>query len=138
MRHVFHVLISILMWCLFGYYWYVVSGREIGDDTVQALGVLSIVIVLGLIFTLWWVAHNKRLAQRNRRSAAPPAVPEAFDTDYLLRPIVAPDIQVLQNAAIIDIHLEPFSEAEAEQNPDHEYPGKKVYSVGTINGSEGS
>ncbi len=129
MRHVFHVLISILMWCLFGYYWYVVSGREIGDDTIQALGVLTVVIILGLTFTLWWVAHNKRLARRNRRSAAPPAVPEKFDTDYLLRPIVAPDIKVLQAASVIDIHLEPFSEAEAEANPDHEYPGKKVYSV---------
>ncbi len=129
MRHFIHVVISLLMWCLFGYYWYVVSGREIGNETVQALGILSIVIVVGLIVTLWWVEHNKRLAQRNRRNSAPPPVAEPFDFDYLKRPIEAPDIEVLQAASIIDIDLVPFSEEEEANDPDNEYPGKKVYSV---------
>ena len=117
------------MWCLFGYYWYVVSQREIGNDTVQALGVLSIVIVVGITGTLWWVAHNKRLAQRNRRSTPPPLVPEPFDVDYLNRPIVAPDIKVLQAASIVDIELAPLSEKEAAADPDNQYAGKKIYSV---------
>ncbi len=117
------------MWCLFGYYWYVVSGREIGNDTIQALGVLSIVIILGILGTLWWVAHNKRLAQRNRRNSPPPEVPEPFDVDYLKRPIVAPDISILKAASIIDIELVPLSEEEAAADPDNEYAGKKVYSV---------
>jgi hypothetical protein len=129
MRHFVHVVISLLMWCLFGYYWYVVSGREIGDDTVQALGVLSIVITLGLMGTLWWVQHNKRLAQRNRRSSAPPTIPEPFDFDYLKRPIVAPDISILQAASIIDIEVVPPSEEETAADPENEYAGKKVYTV---------
>ena len=129
MRHIIHVVISLLMWCLFGYYWFVVSKREIGDDTIQALVVLSIVIVGGIIGTLGWVAHNKRLARRNRRSTPPPPVPEPFDVDYLKRPIVAPDIKVLQAASIIDIELAPLSEEEAAADPDNQYAGKKVYSV---------
>lgn len=129
MRHVFHVVISLLMWCLFGYYWYVVSQREIGRDTVQALGVLSVVIVIGILGTLWWVAHNKRLAMRNRRNSPAPEVPEPFDVDYLNRPIVAPDIKILQAASIIDIELVPLSEEEAAADPENEYAGKKVYSV---------
>lgn len=124
-----HTAISLLMWCLFGYYWYVVSQREIGAETIQALGVLSIVIIVGIAGTLWWVAHNKRLAQRNRRNSPPPEVPEPFDTDYLNRPIVAPDIKILQAASIIDIELVPLSEEEAAADPDNEYAGKKVYSV---------
>lgn len=129
MRHIFHVVISLLMWCLFGYYWMVVSKREIGDDTIQALVVLSVVIVFGILGTLGWVAHNKRLARRNRRNTPPAPVPEPFDVDYLNRPIVAPDISVLQAASIIDIELVPLSEAEAAADPDNEYAGKKVYSV---------
>ncbi len=129
MRNVFHWVISLLMWGLFGYYWYVVSQREIGDDTIQALIVLSIVITLGIAITLWWVAHNKRLAQRNRRNTPPPPVPEPFDVDYLKRPIVAPDIKVLQAASIIDIELVPLTEEEAAADPENEYAGKKIYTV---------
>jgi len=117
------------MWCLFGYYWYVVSKREIGHETIEALGVLSIVIVVGILTTLWWVAHNNRLAKRNRRNSPPPEVPEPFDVDYLKRPIVAPDIKILQAASIIDIELVPLSEEEAAKDPDNEYAGKKVYTV---------
>ncbi len=129
MRNIFHVVISLLMWCLFGYYWFVVSKREIGAETVQALGVLSIVIVVGLIITFWWVAHNKRLARRNRRQTPAPAVPEPFEVDNLNRTIIAPDITELQSASIIDIELVPFTEEEEAADPDNEYPGKKVYSV---------
>ncbi len=129
MRNLFHVVISLLMWCLFGYYWYVVSQREIGEDTVQALGVLSMVIVLGLLTTFWWIEHNKRLARRNRRNSAPPAVPEPFEVDNLSRPIVAPDIKILQAASIIDIELLSFTEEETLADPDNQYPGKKKYSV---------
>ncbi len=129
MRHVFHVLISLLMWFLFGYYWYVVSKREVGNDTIQALVVLSIVIVVGIIGTLWWVAHNKRLAKRNRRNSPPPVVPEYFEMDYLKRPIVAPDISTLQAASIIDIDLVPLGKNEFGEEPEKEYSGKKVYSI---------
>ncbi len=130
MRHIIHTVVSILMWLLFGYYWLVVSRREIGNDTIQALGVLSIVIILGILGTLWWVAHNKRLAKRNRRNTPPPAVPEPFDVDYLKRPIIAPDIKILQAASVIDIELVPLTEEEAANgDPENEYAGKKVYSV---------
>ena len=117
------------MWFLFGYYWYLVSKRGIGEDSIQALMVLSVVVVVGILGTLLWVAHNKKLARRNRRNTPAPAVPEPFDMDYLKRPIVAPDIKILQAASIIDIELAPLSEAEKKADPHNEYAGKKVYSV---------
>jgi len=129
MRNIFHVVISLLMWCLFGYYWYLVGNREIGQETIQALGVLSIVIVVGLAITFWWIEHNKRLARRNRRNTPAPAVPEPFECDNLNRTLIAPDIKILQAASIIDIKIVPFTEAEAEADPDNQYPGKKMYSI---------
>ncbi len=120
MRHFLHVLISILMWCLFGYYWYVVSGREIGHDTRLALGVLALVIVVGLLLTLWWVAHNKKLARRNRRSTPPPLKPEPFDKDNLGRTIEAPDRAVLRDAPIVEV-------AVIRREGDQEYGGIKTY-----------
>ncbi len=108
------------MWCLFGYYWYVVSGREIGAATIQALGILAVVIILGLILTIWWVAHNKKLAQRNRRSSTPITQPETFEKDYLGRHLTGPAVDVLQQAQVVDIHL-------SEDQDDG--PGSKIYSV---------
>ena len=37
MRNFLHYLFSILMWLLFGYYWYVVVRRQIGRDSLQPL-----------------------------------------------------------------------------------------------------
>jgi len=122
MRHFLHIVISLLMWCLFGYYWYVVGQREIGDETLFALAVLGIVIVVGIVLTLWWVAHNKKLARRNRRNTAPAAKPEPFDKDNLGRPIEAPDVAVLRDAPIVEVGV-----TRRGQDDDDEYGGIKVY-----------
>lgn len=124
MRNIVHVIVSVLMWGLFGYYWYVVSGREIGEATIQALGVLAVVIIVGLILTFWWVAHNKKLARRNRRSTSPATSPETFVADTLGRPITAPDMAVLHAARIVDIHLDIDAD-----NPDD--VGRKIYTAAT-------
>jgi len=106
MRNFLHVLVSLLMWCLFGYYWYVVLGREISESSIQALGVLSLVIAIGLILTFWWVAHNKRIARRNRRQGSPPTAPETFDQDTLERPLVSPGIEVLRQAQVVEVTVD--------------------------------
>jgi len=111
-RNILHIVVSVLMWCLFGYYWYVVSGREIGAATLQALGVLGLVIVLGLILTFWWVAHNKKLARRNRRNRAPETVPESFAADHLGREITGPGLEVLRETQVVDIRLETENDGE--------------------------
>ena len=105
MRNIFHIFISVLMWCLFGYYWYVVGRRQINNASIQAVAVLGLITIVGLIITLWWIAHNKKLASRNRRSAAPVTTPETFDTDSLGRPIQSPGLSVLKAANIIHINL---------------------------------
>ncbi len=114
-RNFLHYFISLLMWILFGYYWYVVSGRKISWGTFQALAVLGLVSLLGLAVTTLWIRHNQRLARRNRRSQAPPQVREDLTHDYLGRPVKAPADPDLQRAKIISIDLDD--------------QGRKVYAV---------
>ena len=66
MRNFLHYLISILLWVLFGYYWYVVVQRQIDRDTLQPLAILFAITALGLAITLWWIAHNKRIAAKGQ------------------------------------------------------------------------
>jgi len=122
-RNILHIVVSVLMWCLFGYYWYVVSGREIGPATIQALGVLAVVILLGLILTFWWVAHNKKLARRNRRSRAPETVPESFTHDYLGRTLTGQPLETLRAAQVVDVRV------EGDLYDTDGNPGAKIYAA---------
>jgi hypothetical protein len=106
MRNAFHVVVSLLMWVLFVYYWYVVLGREISRSSLAALGYLSAIVLVGSALTFWWIAHNLRISQEDRRSAGLPGQPEDFTADHLERPIEAPAMDKLQAAQIITIELD--------------------------------
>jgi len=117
MRHALHIAVSVLLWILFGYYWYVVvAHREVSADTLDAMGVLVGSTALGLAVTLWWVAHNKRIASRGRRTATPPAPAESLAVDSLGRPVVSPGLEVLRTARLVDVSLDG--------------DGRKVYAPG--------
>ncbi len=105
MRHVWHILASVGMWCLFGYYWHVVLDREIGPGTVRAMLLLAGLIIAGLVVTMTWIAHNLRLARRfaDRRRAVRDPGPPAFEHDTIGRPIARPDLDELRRARVIDI-----------------------------------
>jgi len=105
-RDFLHYFFSILLWILFGYYWYVVSGHRLSLATFHALGILVLVSLLGLVLTLLWVRHNQNIARNNRRGspAAPPDFP--FTEDHLGRPISGPGLDVLRTAHVISIDLD--------------------------------
>lgn len=106
MRNLAHDLFSILLWILFGYYWYVVSGHRISWQTFQAVGVLAVISLGGLLVTLWWVRHNLAIAARNRRSGARDTRPETLTHDTLRRPIVGPGLEVLKTAGRITVGVD--------------------------------
>ena len=106
MRNFLHYLFSILMWILFGYYWYVVVERQIGRDSLQPLGILFALTVLGLAITLWWIAHNKRIAAKGKRKNFMPAPAEPFEFDNLGRSISTPPMAELKAAALINIQVD--------------------------------
>ncbi len=115
MRNFLHYLVSVLLWILFGYYWYVVVERQIGRDSLQPLLILIGLTVLGLSITLWWIAHNKRIAAKGKRNTLMPPPDEPFECDTLNRPIVAPAMTLLKTAAEITVGLD--------------YQGNKVYRI---------
>ncbi len=84
------------MWCLFGYYWWVVAQRRINPATIDALAILGVLAVAGLALTVAWVAHNLRLARRLGRRKGFAGPPETFETDHLQRPLVSPGLETLR------------------------------------------
>lgn len=106
MRNFLHYLFSILLWILFGYYWYVVVERQINREHLEPLGILVGITALGLAITLWWIAHNKRIASKGKRKTLMPPPAEPFDFDNLNRPIVAPEMAVLRSAARVTITVD--------------------------------
>lgn len=121
MRHFFHYLFSVLLWVLFGYYWHVVVERQIGREHLHPLGILVGITALGLAITLWWIAHNKRIAARGKRRNLMTPPPEPFDFDNLARPIVAPDRDLLKAAPRVTIQVDEQGNkvysADPEGNP---------------------
>ncbi len=105
MRHLLHILASIAMWCLFGYYWFVVLGRDIAEGTIRSVLVLVAVILAGLGITVLWIRHNQRLARKfagRRRQPTAVGAPElAHDT--IGRPIRAPGLASLRAARVVEV-----------------------------------
>lgn len=115
MRHILHVIVSIAMWCLFGYYWHIVLGREIGDSTLRALALLGLSVLAGLIITMLWVGHNLRLARKfaGRRRQPRQADDPALEHDSIGRALQHPGLHNLRAARVIDIHADDQSKQYA-------------------------
>ena len=100
-----HILLGVLLWAVFGYYWFIVIQRPITPHTRLALtGVGSIVGSITLFLVLW-VLHNIRIARHsNRRNIrmARIALPE---TDFLGREFIEHSEAQLQAAPYIEVHL---------------------------------
>jgi len=105
MRHLLHILASIAMWCLFGYYWSVVLGRDIAEGTIRSVIILVAVVLVGLALTMLWIRHNQRLARRfaGRRRQPTAVGPPGLAHDTLGRPIDAPDLAVLRAARVVEV-----------------------------------
>jgi hypothetical protein len=106
MRNFLHYLVSFLLWILFGYYWYVVFERQISRESLRSLGILTLITLLGLVITLWWIAHNKRIAAKGKRKTLMVPPDEPFEFDNLNRPIIAPTTALLKAAAIVNVSVD--------------------------------
>jgi len=115
-RNTIHQLVSLGMWLMFAYYWYLVGRHQINRASFNAVGLLVAITVSEVLLTLWWVRHNKKLARRNRREHAPTSPPETFAQDKLGRPLRSPVLSVLKQARLVDIEL--------SEN------GEKIYTIG--------
>lgn len=70
-RPLVHIVVAVLAWVLFGFYWWLVSRRQLSVETLDAL--ILLVLVVGGIWALTslWMWHNVRRYRgkdgRNRR-----------------------------------------------------------------------
>lgn len=100
-----HILLGILLWVVFGYYWYIVVQRPITEYTRIALIAVGSIVVLITLFLVVWVIHNQRIAKqlgrRNRRVTRPP-MPAA---DFLGRTFIATSQEQLQSAPYVEIYI---------------------------------
>lgn len=107
MRKLLHLLLSAALWCLFFYYWQIVSAQSVGQGTVLAIKVLAVATVVIFVATVWWVGHNIRISRRNRRQGERPALAEELERDILGRQVSAPPLGALRTAGVIEIEIEP-------------------------------
>lgn len=89
-RPLVHILIAVLAWLLFGFYWWLVSRRQLSVETLDAL--LLLVLVVGGIWALTslWMWHNvRRYRGRDGRRTRPRPRPEGPDLahDHLGRTV---------------------------------------------------
>lgn len=104
-RTTVHIILGVILWVVFGYYWYLVVRQPVTEHTRLALSVVGSIVGLITLFLFFWVIHNIRIdrrhgrrKQRSQSSTAPP-------TDFLGRTFVAPDENAMKTAPYVEIHL---------------------------------
>ena len=100
-----HVLLGVLLWVVFGYYWYLVVQRPITDHTRVALMAVGSIVAAISLFLAMWVNHNTRIARklgRRKKRVSSVALPE---TDFLGRTFVASSHEQLVAAPFVEVHI---------------------------------
>ena len=113
-----HIFLGILLWIVFGYYWYIVFQRPITPHTRLALIIVSVIVAVVTLFLVFWIFHNRRIARRypRRRKRAPES--DAPTSDFLGRQLITPVQSELTAARYIEIHVVEMASDE-EDNTEH-------------------
>ena len=99
--------LAVSAWCLFGYYWWLVSRRRLNPETITALTALAIIDGSICMITLVWVRHNLRIALRTGdRRKMRPRPPAPSTTDSLGRPIQVEGGAPLTLASYVDVEID--------------------------------
>ncbi len=105
LKQAFHVVIAVLLWIVFGYYWWIVLRRPMNPDTRTALTILAILVLAGIVCLTLWVFHNMRIYRTHHRRKERRKVIFAHDRDYLGRRIVIDDPYALRRSNYIEIEV---------------------------------
>ncbi len=105
MRQVIHGLVSILLWIVFFYYWFLVTHQSAGAGVLLAVKVLAVLVLVGVVATILWVRHNERLARRDRRHEPRTSPPEVLDTDHVGRRVASPGLEDLRRAKVTEVSI---------------------------------
>jgi hypothetical protein len=103
-----HFAFSAAMWITYALYWRVVLGRGVEREARLAGILLGVFILLQLLLTQGWIAHNRRVERKHhtRRRLRPDAVP-AKSEDFLGRSVGAfPEDADLTRVPVVVVRVE--------------------------------
>jgi len=120
LRSVFHTLIALARWVLFGYWWWLVSRRVSGQEIRFTLVMIAIALAVILLLTAVWVLHNLQIFRARGPRMNLRVVKEDFSHDTVGRNVRFPAVpEDCLSAAVVRVRL-------------HE--GMKVYVPGALPG----
>lgn len=100
-----HIALGILLWIVFGYYWYVVVQQPLTPHTRVALVAVGSIVGGIVIFLYLWVLHNMRIARIKARRRNRPGAVLPPTADFLGRTFIATSDEELRRASYIEVHV---------------------------------
>jgi hypothetical protein len=100
-----HIFLGILLWIVFGYYWYIVFQRPITPHTRLALIAVGIIVCVLTLFLVYWIFHNRRIARRFPRRKRRAPASEQPTIDFLGREMMIPGGDELVTAGYIEVRV---------------------------------
>ncbi len=85
---VWHLILVVFGWCLFGGFWWFVLLQE-SHALTNIIWLLSGALVLLPIITLYWVMHNRRIYARKGPRRQVKVVETEYAQDWVGRPVRA-------------------------------------------------
>ena len=115
-RMVSHIILGVLLWVVFGYYWYLVVQRPITEHTRFALMAVGLVTLSITVFLVGWIFHNIRISRRLHRRKTRPEGTKVPDQDFLGRTIMMLEAPEITTANYIEVVV--GESAEGQDLPD--------------------
>ena len=109
------LLAAILGWILFFYWWRRVALQSTETSATVAVVVLALIAVSILCFTILWIQHNLRLAQRGKRGFSTRYLRPSFERDSLDRPLVFADPALARDGTWFVVHVDAKEKHYAHQ-----------------------
>jgi hypothetical protein len=103
-----HVLVSAALWVTYVVYWRIVLGRGVGAEARLSVVILGLFVVLQLLLTLAWIAHNRSIARdREGRRYRRPVSSDVMTQDFLGRTLQPyPPSVDLTRAAVVTVRVD--------------------------------
>lgn len=99
---VWHLILVLAGWCLFGGFWWIVLGQP-PHPLTNIVWLLAGSLVLLPIVTLYWVLHNRGIYARKGPRRQVRVVEMRYAKDWAGRPVRA-EFDQLRQARLITIH----------------------------------
>ncbi|MBW3563654.1 MAG: hypothetical protein KY459_02910 [Acidobacteria bacterium] len=88
-------------WTIFFYWWSIVLKETTSGAFIDVIAGLMFVLAVLFIVSIFWIAHNLRLARRGRRSSSTPYFPGSRGRDKFDRSPVIENLETLRTWPVV-------------------------------------